>query len=100
MNQIVEKIKNHWKSILLIIICFMYVGSCTKSCNKGNELRIKDSIIASQDSTILSLSNELDSLNNELKIKDVIIDQKTQNVNNLVNANKKITVKIDTVKRK
>lgn len=106
MNQFIDKIKQHWKTILMIIICLMYVGGCTKSCNKSNIIRSKDSYISQQDSIIKSLNMNIDKLNNDiydlkhqLNIKDVIIDQKSQSVKSLENVNKKITVKIDTVKR-
>jgi len=103
-DKIKEKI--NWKTIGVIILVFLYINSCTSNCTKNNKLRVNNITIEQKDSVINSLNNEVDSmkavingLNHEIDKRDIMISEKDKSIKGLENSTKRITVKIDTVKR-
>ena len=67
---LVEKIKQHWKVILICLLTMMWMSKCTTSCSRGKEIErqakeiaLLDSIITSKDSIIREREFELDKNN-------------------------------------
>ena len=67
---LVEKIKQHWKVILICLLAMMWMSKCTTSCSRGKEIErqakeitLLDSIITSKDSIIREREFELDKNN-------------------------------------
>mgnify|MGYP002517682056 CR=1 FL=1 len=63
---LVEKIKQHWKVILICLLTMMWMSKCTTSCSQERtiktiktELHQKDSVIAVRDSVNKDLNSEL-----------------------------------------
>lgn len=103
-DKIKEKV--NWKTVGVIILAFLYISSCTSNCTRRNQLRLSNITIEQKDSTINSLNNEIDSmktvingLNHEIDKRDIMISEKDKSIKGLENSTKRITVKIDTVKR-
>jgi len=100
---LIDRIKNNWKTILLIIIALLYIGSCTSNCSHKNNLRLANIEIENQKEMIKNISDENDSLKYLIDMKNIIIEQKQLNVESLERtANRNIVnvVKIDTTQLK
>lgn len=68
----IEKIKKHWKEILIVLLALFGLNKCTQSCNRDNkltkantELYSKDSIIKVYDDSIKNLNRTLNDLSND-----------------------------------
>lgn len=53
--KILEKIKTHWKEILLVLFVLFSLNKCTQSCNRQIKIDKQEKTIQQMDSTILML---------------------------------------------
>ena len=72
-----EKIKQHWKVILLCLVTFFWMSACTKSCSKGSEIKkltrqieVLDSTNCVKDSIIMEYRFQKDHLSGLLEMSD------------------------------
>lgn len=100
-------LQNKWKDVLLILLMILWMGGCVSKCSKNNEIRSLRSAVSERDSVIMSERQSSDSLcdvisgmRHEIDLRDIVIEQKTQNVKSLEESAKRIVVRIDTVGRR
>lgn len=87
-------IKMHYKKILIILLCLLFFNCCSRSCSKSNELRnvyneldsISENNTMLYDSVII-LNNTLKNKNIELELKNNQIEQLSKTLNTLINKN-------------
>lgn len=67
-----EKIKKHWKNILLIVLLLFSLSKCTQSCNRAgtiDKIQAENTVsLAKKDSTIKALSDSCTVLNTTIKV--------------------------------
>ena len=104
---IMNWLQNKWKDVLLILLMVLWMGGCVSRCSKNNEIRSLRSVIFERDRAITaeivksdSLSDVISGMRHEIDLRDVVIEQKTQNVRSLEESAKRIVVRIDTAGRR
>lgn len=70
----VEKIKQHWKVILICLLAMMWMSKCTTSCSRGKEIEKQAKEIAVLDSTITSKDSLIRELTFDISIKTGLLD--------------------------
>lgn len=100
----VEKIKQHWKVILICLLAMMWMSKCTTGCSQertikalNTELHQKDSVIASLECTVDSLKSENDSLKTQTKVLNIMLDSEKSHNTDISNISK---MSIDELKVK
>jgi hypothetical protein len=71
---IVEKIKQHWKVILICLFAMMWMSKCTTSCSQGREIKRQTETIKQLDSTITSKDSLIRELMFDISMKDGLLD--------------------------
>lgn len=71
---LVEKIKQHWKVILLCLLTMMWMSKCTTSCSRGKEIERQKQTIAVLDSTITSKDSIIRELTFDISMKEGLLD--------------------------
>ena len=71
---LVEKIKQHWKVILICLLAMMWMSKCTTSCSRGKEIERQAKEIALLDSTITSKDSLIRELMFDISMKEGLLD--------------------------
>ncbi len=71
---LVEKIKQHWKVILICLLSMMWMSKCTTSCSRGKEIERQAKEIAVLDSTITSKDSLIRELMFDISMKEGLLD--------------------------
>lgn len=86
-----NKIKQYWKEIVIVILVIFCLNKCTQSCNRSIEINNVNKEIVKRDSIITKLNDSLKTLNTTIQI----YDEKVNGLNNALNiqdeANKRIS---------
>lgn len=69
-----EKIKQHWKVILLCLLTMMWMSKCTTSCSRGKEIERQAKTINVLDSTITSKDSVIRELMFDISMKEGLLD--------------------------
>ena len=69
-----EKIKQHWKVILICLLTMMWMSKCTTSCSRGKEIERQAKEIAVLDSTITSKDSLIRELTFDVSMKAGLLD--------------------------
>ena len=77
-----EKIKQHWKVILICLLAIMFMSKCSTSCSRGKEIERQANTIAVLDSTIISKDSVIREITFELDMKNALLaSEKSHNSN-------------------
>jgi hypothetical protein len=71
---LVEKIKQHWKVILICLLTMMWMSKCTTSCSRGKEIERQAKTINVLDSTITSKDSVIRELMFDISMKEGLLD--------------------------
>lgn len=71
---LVEKIKQHCKVILICLLAMMWMSKCTTSCSRGKEIERQAKEIAVLDSTITSKDSLIRELMFDISMKEGLLD--------------------------
>ena len=71
---LVEKIKQHWKVILICLLTMMWMSKCTTSCSRGKEIERQAKEIALLDSTITAKDSLIRELMFDISMKEGLLD--------------------------
>ena len=71
---LVEKIKQHWKVILICLLVMMWMSKCTTSCSRGKEIERQAKEITVLDSTITSKDSLIRELMFDISMKEGLLD--------------------------
>jgi len=71
---LVEKIKQHWKVILICLLAMMWMSKCTTSCSRGKEIERQTKTIEVLDSTIISKDSVIRELMFDISMKEGLLD--------------------------
>ena len=71
---LVEKIKQHWKVILICLLTMMWMSKCTTSCSRGKEIERQAKENALLDSTITSKDSLIRELMFDISMKEGLLD--------------------------
>ena len=71
---LVEKIKQHWKVILICLLTMMWMSKCTTSCSRGKEIERQAKEIVLLDSTITSKDSLIRELMFDISMKEGLLD--------------------------
>lgn len=71
---LVEKIKNLWKVILICLLTMMWMSKCTTSCSRGKEIERQAKTIEVLDSTITSKDSLIRELMFDISMKEGLLD--------------------------
>ena len=71
---LVEKIKQHWKVILICLLTMIWMSKCTTSCSRGKEIERQAKEIALLDSTITSKDSLIRELMFDISMKEGLLD--------------------------
>ena len=86
-----NKIKQYWKEIVIVILLIFCMNKCTQSCNRGTEINNVNKEIVKRDSIINVLNDSINTLNTTIQI----YNEKVNGLNNALNiqdeANKRIS---------
>ena len=78
----IEKIKQHWKVILICLLAIMFMSKCSTSCSRGKEIERQANTIAVLDSTIISKDSVIREMTFELDMKNALLaSEKSHNSN-------------------
>ena len=69
-----EKIKQHWKVILICLLSMMWMSKCTTSCSRGKEIERQAKTISVLDSTITSKDSVIRELMFDISMKEGLLD--------------------------
>ena len=69
-----EKIKQHWKVILICLLTMMWMSKCTTSCSRGKEIERQAKTIEVLDSTITSKDSVIRELMFDISMKEGLLD--------------------------
>ena len=69
---LVEKIKNLWKVILICLLTMMWMSKCTTSCSQERTIKTLKTELHQKDSVITVLEDKVDSLGNECKFLNTL----------------------------
>ena len=69
-----EKIKQHWKVILICLLTMMWMSKCTTSCSRGKEIERQAKTINVLDSTITSKDSVIRELMFDISMKEGLLD--------------------------
>ena len=61
---LVEKIKQHWKVILICLLAMMWMSKCTTGCSQERTIKALNTELHQKDSVITSLKDTVDSAKN------------------------------------
>ena len=101
--------KKHWKVIVIVLLSILFVSKCTSSGNYKRKYNKEKTYVVyvtdSLNNVFSNASHHIDSLKYVIKTKDLMIKsleeqlQRVEKANEQL-ANRPITVKVDTTKRK
>ena len=77
-----EKIKQHWKVILICLLAIMFMSKCSTSCSRGKEIEKQANTIAVLDSTIISKDSIIREMTFDLDMKNALLDSEKSHNNN------------------
>ena len=80
-----EVLKRHYAKILIVLLVVLYFGTCTKSCNKSNELRIVKTELDSVYYANENINDSIQYLNHIISMKDVELVNKNTQIEQLSN---------------
>jgi len=78
-----EFFKKHYMKILIVLFAILYFNACTKSCSKNIELNIVKIELDSVYTANKTVNDSLLYLNNTIKLKDVEIENKNKQIEQL-----------------
>jgi hypothetical protein len=90
---LVEKIKQHWKVILICLLTMMWMSKCTTSCSRGKEIERQAKEIAVLDSTITSKDSLIRELTFDVSMKAGLLDaadKHSENFTSIASDNQKL----------
>lgn len=91
---VIEKLKKNWKTVLLILLCFLWLKGCVTQCSNNNAIRNDKIMIEQLDSTIHALNDTISIRDVEINQKNIIITEQAKTIERLDRAaSKPITVK-------
>ena len=79
---LVEKIKQHWKVILICLLSMMWMSKCTTSCSRGKEIERQAKTISVLDSTITSKDSVIRELMFDISMKEGLLDAADKHTEN------------------
>jgi hypothetical protein len=79
---LVEKIKQHWKVILICLLAMMWMSKCTTSCSRGKEIERQAKEIAVLDSTLTSKDSLIRELMFDISMKEGLLDAADKHTKN------------------
>ena len=88
-----EKIKQHWKVILICLLTMMWMSKCTTSCSRGKEIERQAKEIAVLDSTITSKDSIIRELMFDISMKEGLLDaadKHSENFTSIASDNQKL----------
>ena len=94
---LVEKIKQHWKVILICLLAMMWMSKCTTGCSQERTIKTLNTEIHQKDSVITTLNDKVDSLENELTLYKALYDSEKSHNTDVSNISK---MSIDELKVK
>lgn len=71
---LVDKIKQHWKVILICLFAMMWMSKCTTSCSQSREIKNLKETKQILDSTVTSKDSIIRELTFEISMKDGLLD--------------------------
>lgn len=79
---LVEKIKQHWKVILLCLFAVLWMNRCSVACSRESKIENLEDHIEFRDSLLVDRDSVINVLNNELILKNALLDsEKSHNDN-------------------
>lgn len=78
-----EFIKKHYKKLLIVLFCLLFFNCCTKSCTKSNKIRTLEIQLDSIKCSNIEYFDSIVYLNNIIKHKDVELNSKDEQINQL-----------------
>ena len=78
----IEKIKQHWKVILICLLTIMFMSKCSTSCSRGKEIEKQANMIAALDSTIIYKDSIIREMTFDLDMKNALLDSEKSHNNN------------------
>jgi len=78
----IEKIKQHWKVILLCFFAVLWMNRCSVACSRESKIENLEDHIEYRDSLLSERDSVINILNNELILKNALLDsEKSHNDN-------------------
>lgn len=91
---VIEKIKKNWKTIFIILLCFLWLRGCVTQCNTNAIVREKTEHISQLDSTVNALTDTINLRDIEINQKNIVINEQSKTIERLDRAaSKSITVR-------
>lgn len=79
---LVEKIKQHWKVILLCLLAVLWMNRCSVACSRESKIENLEDHIEFRDSLLVDRDSVINALSNELILKNALLDsEKSHNDN-------------------
>jgi predicted RNase H-like nuclease (RuvC/YqgF family) len=94
---LVEKIKQHWKVILICLLATMWMSKCTTGCSQERTIKALNTELHHKDSVITEFCDDVDSLENELTLYKKLYDSEKSHNTDVSNISK---MSIDELKVK
>lgn len=94
---LVEKIKQHWKVILICLLAMMWMSRCTTACSQERTIKKLNTELHQKDSVITLRNSKVDSLKNELTLYKALYDSEKSHNTDVSNISK---MSIDELKVK
>lgn len=94
---LVEKIKQHWKVILICLLAMMWMSKCTTGCSQERTIKTLNTELHQKDSVITELNDKADSLENALTLYIALYDSEKSHNTDVSNISK---MSIDELKVK
>ena len=85
---LVEKIKQHWKVILICLLAMMWMSKCTTGCSQERTIKTLNTELHQKDSVITKLDDKVDSLENELTLYKKLYDSEKSHNTDVSNISK------------
>lgn len=78
----IEKIKQHWKVILLCFFAVLWMNRCSVACSRESKIENLEDHIEFRDSLLVDKDSIINVLSNELILKNALLDsEKSHNDN-------------------
>lgn len=98
---LVEKIKQHWKVILICLLAMMWMSKCTTGCSQERTINSLKTELHQKDSVITVLNDKCDSLETANVILNVKYDSEKSHNADISNISKmsidELRVKVQTL---
>lgn len=79
---LLEKIKQHWKVILICLLTVLWMNRCSVACSRDTEINKLEDFIEFKDSVIIEKDSLIKEISFELDMKNALLDsEKSHNSN-------------------